>query len=170
MCVGAVPKGDIYRSTSSRSAHNIYLLYAEVDSACAIFERSRQADRLFFGTGELTVGRARVLGGCAFLFLWFGIGSSGLHADATWPTTPVALTYLAPEATSVAVAGSFDPFWQKLHPLKKDAKGRWLVVLPLAPGRYELHFLVDGKWRHDARLPSVDDGLGGRNNVLVVVP
>lgn len=115
------------------------------------------------------MGGARILGLCAFL--WLGVWNANVLASQTpAPKVSVALTYLAPEAKSVAVAGSFDPWWQKLHPLKKDAKGRWLVVLELAPGRYEFHFRVDGEWRHDPRLPSVDDGLGGRNNVLVVFP
>ena len=83
---------------------------------------------------------------------------------------PMAITYHAPEAKSVAVRGSFDPYWQKLHPLKKDATGRWSVVFDLAPGRYEFQFLVDGVWRHDPRLPSVEDSFGGRNNVLLVFP
>lgn len=110
--------------------------------------------------------RARVLGVCAFLLIW----SSGVLTDESPSTTTVAFTFLAPEAKSVALAGSFDPWWQKLYPLKRDAKGRWLAVLNLAPGRYEFHYLIDGVWRHDARLPSVDDGFGMRNNVLLVVP
>ncbi len=112
---------------------------------------------------------ARRLGLCALL--WLGALSPTVFADQTpAPRVSVALTYLAPEAKRVAVAGSFDPWWQKLHHMKKDAKGRWTVVLELSPGRHEFHFLVDGVWRHDPRLPSVEDGLGGRNNVLVVFP
>lgn len=119
-------------------------------------------------TGEQTVKKARLLG----VLPGIALGCSLVFAGDPAPTLkiPVALTFHAPAAKSIAVAGSFDPWWQKLHPMKKDAKGRWLVVLDLAPGRYEFHFLVDGEWRHDPRQTSVDDGLGSRNNVLVVYP
>lgn len=112
--------------------------------------------------------KARLLG----VLLGITLGCSPVFASDAAPTfkVPVALTFHAPAANSIAVAGSFDPWWQKLHPMKKDAKGRWSVVLDLAPGRYEFNFLVDGVWRHDPRQPSVEDGLGGRNNVLVVYP
>lgn len=112
--------------------------------------------------------KARLLG----ILPGIALGCSLTFAADPAPTTkvPVVLTFLAPEVKSVAVAGSFDPWWQKLHLLKKDAKGRWSVVLDLAPGRYEFHFLVDSEWRHDPGLPSVEDGLGGWNNVLIVSP
>lgn len=80
----------------------------------------------------------------------------------------VSVTFDAPEAKNVAVSGNFEPGWEKLHLMKRDRAGRWSVVLSLPPGRYELQFLVDGAWRHDPRMPSIEDGLGGRNNVLVV--
>lgn len=83
---------------------------------------------------------------------------------------PVALTYHASGAHGVSVAGGFDPYWQKRHPMRKDAAGRWVLVFDLPPGRYEFQFLVDGRWLHDPGLPSVEDSLGGRNNVLVVSP
>ena len=76
----------------------------------------------------------------------------------------------APTAREVYVSGSFDPFWQKSHPMKKDATGRWILVLDRPPGRYEFQFLVDGQWRHDLSRPKVADALGGWNNVLVVIP
>lgn len=111
---------------------------------------------------------ARLLGVLSGIVLGCSLAFAGEPAPTL--KIPVALTFQAPAAKSVAVAGSFDPWWSKLHPMKKDAKGRWSVVLDLAPGRYEFHILVDGEWRHDPRQPSVEDGLGGRNNVLVVYP
>src|SRR5581483_2045464 len=119
--------------------------------------------------GETAVNKACALGLSASL--WFGASCPiVLAGERPAHKVAVALTYFAPNAKSVGVAGSFDPWWQKLHPMKKDANGRWSVVVELPPGRYELHFLVDGQWRHDPGLPSVEDGLGGRNNVILVFP
>lgn len=100
--------------------------------------------------------------------LWILAGCTDARAGRHSPKLPVSVTFDAPEAKSVAVSGSFDPGWEKLHPMKREAAGRWSVVLSLPPGRYELQFLVDGAWRHDPRMPSLGDGLGGRNNLLVV--
>lgn len=74
----------------------------------------------------------------------------------------------APQARSVSVAGSFDLWWKKLHPMARDAQGYWQVKLELPSGRYELQFLVDGQWRYNPDFKQVDDGLGGINNVIVV--
>jgi hypothetical protein len=30
--------------------------------------------------------------------------------------------------------------------MNKDAKGNWVVAVPLSPGRYEFKFVVDGVW------------------------
>lgn len=81
---------------------------------------------------------------------------------------PVNLSFDAPAAREVSVAGSFDPYWQKRHPMKKHADGRWQVMLDLPRGRYEFQFLVDGDWAVDPHQPSVEDGFGGRNNILTV--
>lgn len=83
---------------------------------------------------------------------------------------PVAVTFYAPDASSVSVSGSFDPFWSKLYPMKKDARGRWSIVLDVAPGRYEIQFLVDGQWHHHPGMAVIGDAFGGLNNVLLVHP
>lgn len=80
----------------------------------------------------------------------------------------VVLFIHIPQAHSVSVAGSFDPWWQKRHALTRDTEGYWQVILELPPGRYEFQFLVDGQWRYSPDFGQVDDGLGGINNVIVV--
>ena len=81
----------------------------------------------------------------------------------------VRFFYSAPSAKSVAIAGSFnhwDPDKDRLA--GPDKNGVWTVVLPLAPGRYEYRFVVDGTdWVPDPSSPTVDDGLGGLNSLLV---
>ena len=104
-----------------------------------------------------------------FVVLWIAAGcTDALAGPPSSGQISVSVTVDAPEAKSVAVSGSFDPGWEKLHSMKREPAGRWSAVLSLPPGRYELQFLVDGAWRHDPRMPSIEDGFGGRNNVLVV--
>ncbi len=76
----------------------------------------------------------------------------------------------APDAASVAIAGSFnewDPHKNKLS--GPDKNGDWSITLPLAPGRYEYLFVMNGKdWLPDPAAAPVDDGLGGKNSVVFV--
>lgn len=93
-----------------------------------------------------------------------------VHSSVLWAadTVVVGISYDAPHAKSVSVAGSFDQWWAKRHAMKKEAGGRWVVFLQLKPGRYEFQFLVDGKWRYDPRLPHIADSFGNYNNVLIL--
>ena len=59
------------------------------------------------------------------------------------------LSYLAPHAPSVFLAGSFNQWNPSSHPLKRDKRGTWKITLPLTPGRYEYRFVADGKWEND---------------------
>lgn len=83
----------------------------------------------------------------------------------------VSFSFFAPSASSVAIAGSFNQWDPKRDQLGgPDKKGVWKIALPLATGRYEYLFVINGKeWALDLSAPSVDDGLGGANS-LVVVP
>lgn len=85
---------------------------------------------------------------------------------------PVAFSLLAPDAASVSVVGSFNQWDRKKHLLSgPDQEGRWKISLPLLPGRYEYLFLINGvTWVLDLSAPFVDDGMGGRNSVAVVLP
>lgn len=70
----------------------------------------------------------------------------------TSPRSPgkkrVRLSYEAPNASSVAVTGTFCG-WDDGVPLKKDGSGRWKTTLTLPSGEYQYRFLVDGEWRDD---------------------
>lgn len=96
------------------------------------------------------------------ILLWLSAVPHAMAGNSVW------LTFDAPGAREVTVAGSFDPYWWTHYSMKKRADGRWQVVLDLLPGRYEFQFLVDGKWTVDLRLPTIDDSFGSRNNVLIV--
>jgi 1,4-alpha-glucan branching enzyme len=82
----------------------------------------------------------------------------------------VRFSFFAPEAKSVAIAGSFNAWDSERNTLSgPDKKGIWSIVVSLPEGRYEYLFIVDGKrWQLDPAVPAVDDGFGGKNSLLVV--
>ena len=79
----------------------------------------------------------------------------------------VTFQFKFPGAKKVKVYGSFNS-WSKGFVLEKASGSEWKQTVELDRGRYEYKFLVDGKWRYDASLPSIDDGLYSRNNVMIV--
>lgn len=72
-------------------------------------------------------------------------------------------------AQSVCVAGTFNGWEPGATPLTEVVRGNWFKYLRLAPGRYEYHFLVDGKRVDDPTARAyVSNPDGGRNAVLLV--
>jgi anti-sigma factor RsiW len=84
-------------------------------------------------------------------------------------TITVRLTFHAPQAHSVAVAGKFNK-WRTDADEMKRTDGKWSIDLKLRPGVYTYSFLVDGKsWVPDPGAESYeDDGFGSQNAVLRV--
>ncbi len=85
------------------------------------------------------------------------------------PVITVRLTFHAPQAHTVAVAGEFNK-WKTNADEMKRTDGVWSIDLKLKPGVYTYSFIVDGKsWVPDPGAESyVDDGFGSRNAVLRV--
>jgi 1,4-alpha-glucan branching enzyme len=110
----------------------------------------------------------RVLPLLVIICLVFGCASH--HRGPVPIETGVRFMLSAPTATSVAVAGSFnrwDPHQDMLN--HSDGRGVWSITLPLAPGRYEYQFFInDETWLLDPAAPEVDDGMGGKNSLLIV--
>jgi anti-sigma-K factor RskA len=79
----------------------------------------------------------------------------------------VRLTFHAPQAQRVAVAGDFNKWKTDAHEMKKS-DGIWSIDLQLKPGIYSYSFVVDGKsWVPDPGAESYeDDGYGSRNSIL----
>lgn len=76
----------------------------------------------------------------------------------------------AAEARSVQLAGDFTD-WAPRYSLSQSAPGVWTVVVPVEPGVHRYAFIVDGeRWVADPLAPPVDDGFGGRNSRLDVMP
>jgi 1,4-alpha-glucan branching enzyme len=82
----------------------------------------------------------------------------------------VSFTFYAPEARSVAIAGTFNAWDTHKNRLSgPDNNSVWHIIIPLPEGRYEYLFIVDGKkWQPDPVVPEVDDGFGGKNSVLLI--
>jgi len=81
----------------------------------------------------------------------------------------VHLTFVAPAAKRVAVAGDFNKWRTDSHLMTRE-NGMWTIDLPLKPGAYTYMFIVDGAhWVTDPHAESYrDDGFGYRNAVMKV--
>jgi hypothetical protein len=77
----------------------------------------------------------------------------------------------APDASNVTVAGSFNEWDSAATPLRKIADGWWEARVALSPGSYEYAYIIDGKFTTPPEaIVTVEDGFGGRNGVLEVLP
>lgn len=82
----------------------------------------------------------------------------------------VRFTLAAPNATHVAIVGSFNEWNPVATPLIRDqATGTWVVSLRLPPGRHVYAFVVDGNVKADPAAPrAADDDFGSSNSVVLV--
>ena len=81
----------------------------------------------------------------------------------------VVLTFCAPEARVVQVAGTFNGWHPEAGPLEHTGSGEWVARLRLKAGQYEYRFVVDGVWTDDPlATPSAPNPHGGLNSVLKV--
>ena len=97
-------------------------------------------------------------------------GCSLARLETASTDSGVRFAFQAPHAKKVAVVADFN-HWDRNKDLLDgpDKNGYWTKTIPLAEGRYEYLFLIDGKeWTTDPAALSVDDGLGGRNSVISV--
>jgi len=72
-------------------------------------------------------------------------------------------------ATQVLLAGDFTAWQAEPVALKKNRRGVWSAKLPLAPGRYEYRYIVDGEWADDPNATLRVDNPFGTKNALIVV-
>lgn len=74
----------------------------------------------------------------------------------------------AEPAQRVFLAGEFNGWSVDATPMTREG-GRFEVVVPLGPGRYQYKFVADGAWITDEKAGEFrPDGFGGRNSVVVV--
>jgi 1,4-alpha-glucan branching enzyme len=75
----------------------------------------------------------------------------------------------APDAHEVFLAGDFNDWDGRKHPMKKEKNGVWKKVTQLLPGKYEYKFLIDGQWHNDpASAWTCQNAFGTTNNVIEV--
>lgn len=82
----------------------------------------------------------------------------------------VRFVITAPGAQSVSLAGDFNGWSRIATPLEHlDGRGQWSVTLPLAAGRHEYAFVVDGeRWMADPFAAEARDEFGQVSSVLRV--
>jgi hypothetical protein len=91
-------------------------------------------------------------------------------AAVTSPQIFVQFRLQADDARAVALAGSFTD-WETSYSLQRTVDGTWTVLLPLAPGVHDYAFVIDDEdWVPDPYAPQVDDGFGGSNSRLTLLP
>jgi 1,4-alpha-glucan branching enzyme len=94
-------------------------------------------------------------------------------ADAPAQAAPEIYVHFrldAPDASSVHLAGDFTG-WEPSYELHESQPGVWTVVVPLAAGVHDYAFVIDGEtWTPDPLATSVDDGFGGRNSRMSLLP
>ncbi len=80
----------------------------------------------------------------------------------------VWLTFYAPKAKEVAIAGDFNKWKIDDKILRKQSNGNWVAEMRLKPGVYNYMFVVDGKkWKADPNAELYhEDGFGNKNSVL----
>ncbi len=131
--------------------------------------------QFLFGSRVLHWNMASALG-AAVLILAAVVTVGRIHHEpvmnAAGPvegSTTVRLTFYAPQARTVSVAGDFNK-WRTEADTMKGTDGMWSIDLKLKPGVYSYSFVVDGKtWVADPGAQSYqDDGFGSRNSILRV--
>ena len=82
----------------------------------------------------------------------------------------VTFVLVAPQARSVALAGDFDGWDRARMPMRRAASGLWTLNVPLAPGRYQYAFVVDGRRfvADPAAPPALGDDFGQPTSVVTV--
>ncbi len=81
----------------------------------------------------------------------------------------ITFAFEAPGAREVVLAGSFNDWSLKKHPMKRDGQGVWTRSVMLLPGSYEYKYYVDGQWCEDpCNERCCPNCFGGSNNVVKV--
>jgi len=101
------------------------------------------------------------------------LGSSRSTTQTVATNAPKLLVQFrlqAADASTVRLAGSFTN-WQSQYDLHQTSPGIWTITLPLPLGVYDYAFVIDGqRWVSDPYAQAVDDGFGGTNSRIAILP
>lgn len=104
-----------------------------------------------------------------------GPGATSVEAPAVAITPVVAeqmteFLFNAPSASRVHIVGDFNDWDSEASPLQRMGQGVWTITIPLAPGRYQYTFVVDGtSWVADPAAPrTLEDDFGRPNSIITV--
>lgn len=91
-------------------------------------------------------------------------------AEAASGEQMTKFVFVAPGASSVAILGDFNDWEEGASPLRPLEEGVWTISIPLAPGRYQYTFVIDGTtWVADPLAPrTFEDDFGRPNSVITV--
>lgn len=80
---------------------------------------------------------------------------SGTKATSRSLLKSVSFEFFAPAARIVTLAGDFNNWDPRSHPLRQSARTLWKVTLRLKPGTYQYKFVIDGeRWEEDPLNPN----------------
>ncbi len=81
----------------------------------------------------------------------------------------VEFSYFAPEAKKVSLAGDFNAWDVKSHPMKKGFDGIWRIIVQLSPGKHEYKYFVDDQWVQELPCHDMVPNSFGTNNCMIGV-
>jgi 1,4-alpha-glucan branching enzyme len=112
------------------------------------------------------------LGVAAFaLIATLSCASTLSHTAPVVTPAGVRFALQRPEATTVAIAGSFNQWSPTANPLTRERpRSPWSAVVQLPPGEHLFMFVINGtEWISPPfAVDYVDDGFGAQNGVVVV--
>ena len=91
------------------------------------------------------MSQIRILHPILFALAMLLAGCAAVPRPNSTELSAAAFAITAPDARTIAVAGSFNRWDPSRHPLSgPDRSGRWTATLSLPPGRYEYLFVING--------------------------
>lgn len=88
---------------------------------------------------------------------------------SSWDNPIIEFKVTLPKAQTVALVGTFNGWDSKRTQLRNEGGGVWRILLPLAAGRHEYRYVVDGQWQEDPAAKEFSPNpFGGRNSVVTV--
>jgi 1,4-alpha-glucan branching enzyme len=97
-------------------------------------------------------------------------GAAGARAARRRRREPVGFRVAAEPGSEVFVAGTFNNWDPRRHPMRDDPDSRiYRTAIVLPRGRHEYKFVVNGEWRVDPACPRwVPNRYGSLNSVVTV--